>query len=174
MALLVFTWPYALIFWTAFALAFLPDFRISARRSEGWATEQDAYSKPVLMLSQGLGVGAAFAIASTMPSGKLPYPMLFFWLGICIMIGGSLLRRTLQTHARIELLRERSSLTRSTPSSSGAHTATFATLHTPPRSSCILVSGRRSEIGLVSRRCCRSCPLLSCIALASRSGRLPP
>ncbi len=92
MQLLVLTWPYALIFWAAFALAFLPDSRIAWRRSEGWATSQDAYSKLVLMLSQVVGMNIAFAIALTVPFGALPYPVLFFWVGVVALIAGGLLR----------------------------------------------------------------------------------
>ena len=91
--LLVLTWPYALVFWTTFALAFLPEARITGRRNEGWATSQDAYSKLVLMLAQGFGTFAAFAIALTVPFGALPYPALFFWAGVVALIAGSLLRR---------------------------------------------------------------------------------
>ncbi len=89
---LVFTWPYDLIFGAAFAWVFLPESRIAARRNEGWVTSQDAYSKIVLMLVQVLGMGIAFAIASTLPSGVLPAPMVFFWVGVVALIVGSLLR----------------------------------------------------------------------------------
>jgi protein-S-isoprenylcysteine O-methyltransferase Ste14 len=93
MRLLVLTWPYALIFWAIFAWAFLPEFRIVARRNEGWGTPQDANSKRVLMLGQTLGMAAAFAIAVTVPFGALPYPVTFFWVGVAALIAGSSLRR---------------------------------------------------------------------------------
>jgi protein-S-isoprenylcysteine O-methyltransferase Ste14 len=91
MHLLVLTWPYALIFWVAFALAFVPEQAVL--RNEGWTTPQDANSKRVLILSQIVGMFAAFAIALTVPRGALPYPMLFFWLGIAALVAGRLLRR---------------------------------------------------------------------------------
>lgn len=93
MQLLVLTWPYAFIFWLTFAWAFLPESRIAARRNEGWATSQDAYSKLVLVFAQIFGMGIAFAIATTTPLGALPYPMFFFWVGIVGLIVGSLFRR---------------------------------------------------------------------------------
>jgi protein-S-isoprenylcysteine O-methyltransferase Ste14 len=91
MRLLVFTWPYALIFWVAFAWAFVPEQAVL--RNEGWTTPQDANSKRVLILSQMIGMVAAFAIALTAPLGALPYPMVFFWFGIAALIAGRLLRR---------------------------------------------------------------------------------
>jgi protein-S-isoprenylcysteine O-methyltransferase Ste14 len=93
MQLLVLTWPYALIFWIAFAWTFLPESRIVARRNEGWATSQDAYSKAALMLAQVIGMCIAFTIALTVRFGALPHPMLFFWVGVVALIVGSLLRR---------------------------------------------------------------------------------
>jgi protein-S-isoprenylcysteine O-methyltransferase Ste14 len=89
MHLLVFTWPFALIFWGAFVLAFLPGARIAARRNEDSATSQDAYSKLVLMLAQLFGIVVAFLVASTVRFGALPYPMVFFWVGVvAIIVGG--------------------------------------------------------------------------------------
>lgn len=93
MRLLVLTWPYALLFWAAFVWAFASEFRIAARRGEGWAMPQDANSKRVLMLAQIVGMDAAFAIALTVPFGALPYPMFCFWVGVIALIAGSLLRR---------------------------------------------------------------------------------
>jgi protein-S-isoprenylcysteine O-methyltransferase Ste14 len=93
MQLLVLTWPYALIFWAAFAWAFVPEFRFSFGRKDGWATSHDANSKRVLMLTQIIGMNAAFAIALTVPFGALPYPILFFWVGVVALIAGRLLRR---------------------------------------------------------------------------------
>lgn len=78
MLLLVLTWPYALVFWAVFVWAFASEFRIVARRNEGWAGAQDANSKRILMLAQTVGMTAAFAIASAVSLGALPYPMLLF------------------------------------------------------------------------------------------------
>jgi protein-S-isoprenylcysteine O-methyltransferase Ste14 len=91
MHLLVLTWPYAVIFWVVFAWAFVPEQVVM--RNEGWTTPQDANSKRALVLSQVFGMVAAIAIASTVPLGALPHPMLFFWIGIAALIAGRLLRR---------------------------------------------------------------------------------
>ncbi len=45
------------------------------------------------MLAQFFGMGIAFAIASTVPFGVLPYPTLCFWVGVFALIVGSLFRR---------------------------------------------------------------------------------
>lgn len=87
------TWPYALIFWAAFVWAFVPESRIAARRNESGPSAQDAHSKLILMLSQIIGMAAAFAVALTASFGAMPYPMLFFWMGVAALIAGRLLRR---------------------------------------------------------------------------------
>lgn len=90
------SWPYALIFLATFVWVFAPEFRIAIRRGEGSGTPQDANSKLILMMAQYVGMVAAFVIAATVPFGRLPYPLFFFWLGLAAMIAGGLLRRHCQ------------------------------------------------------------------------------
>jgi protein-S-isoprenylcysteine O-methyltransferase Ste14 len=47
----------------------------------------------VLALGQLFGMGAAFAIALTVPLGALPYPTLFFWVGVVALIAGKFICR---------------------------------------------------------------------------------
>jgi protein-S-isoprenylcysteine O-methyltransferase Ste14 len=91
--LVIGTWPYALFFWGVFLWAFAPEFRIVSRRREPSTTPQDANSKRLIVVGQGLAICAAFAIAATVPSAALPHRMWSFWMGLSAMIGGSLLRR---------------------------------------------------------------------------------
>src|SRR5438552_18941075 len=91
--LLVYTWPYALFFWAAVVWAFSPEFRIISRRTEPSTSPQDAYSKLLIAVVQGLAGFAAFAIAATVPAATLPHRVWWFWAGVSAIIGGSLLRR---------------------------------------------------------------------------------
>jgi protein-S-isoprenylcysteine O-methyltransferase Ste14 len=91
--LLVYTWPYGLCFWAVLLWAFVPEYRIIARRQERSSTKQDARSKQLIAIGQGLASIAAFWIAWDVPSGALSPPALFFWIGVVLMIAGSVLRR---------------------------------------------------------------------------------
>jgi protein-S-isoprenylcysteine O-methyltransferase Ste14 len=91
--LVIYTWPYALFFWAAFVWAFAPEFRIVTRRQEPSATPQDANSKRLIAIGQGLGGFAAFGFAAAVPSAALSHRMWAFWIGLITLIAGSLLRR---------------------------------------------------------------------------------
>jgi protein-S-isoprenylcysteine O-methyltransferase Ste14 len=91
--LLVYTWPYALVFWGVFLWAFAPEFRIVSRRREPSATPQDAHSKRIIAVGQGLAAFAAFTIAVRVPSAALTHRVWWFWAGLGAIVAGSLLRR---------------------------------------------------------------------------------
>lgn len=90
---LVFVWPYALVFWPVLVWAFSPEFRVVSRQTGAPVSQQDAGSIRVIMLTQPLGMVAAFVIASRVRSATLPHPVLLLWAGVAAMVGGSLLRR---------------------------------------------------------------------------------
>jgi protein-S-isoprenylcysteine O-methyltransferase Ste14 len=89
----IFTWPYPLFFWAVIVWAFAPEFRILSRLREPSTTPQDANSKRLIMVGQGLASFAAFAIAATVPSATVAHPVWLFWVGLSAIISGSLLRR---------------------------------------------------------------------------------
>src|SRR5438552_2699787 len=91
--LLVFTWPYALCFWAVFIAAFGPESRVVSGKREPATTPHDAFSKPLIVVGQGVAIFAAFAIAIAVPSAALPHRVRLFWLGLIAIAGGSLLRR---------------------------------------------------------------------------------
>jgi protein-S-isoprenylcysteine O-methyltransferase Ste14 len=91
--LLVFAWPYALFFWAVFFWAFAPESRIISRGQELSSTSQDAHSKRLIAVGQGLAVFAAFLVAATVPATMLPHRLWLFWMGLGAIVGGSLLRR---------------------------------------------------------------------------------
>jgi protein-S-isoprenylcysteine O-methyltransferase Ste14 len=91
--LLVYSWPYGVFFWAVMVWAFTPEFRIVSGRNEPSTSEQDAGSKRVVAIGQGLAVFGAFAIAAFVPSAEFPHRVLLFSAGLAAIIGGSLLRR---------------------------------------------------------------------------------
>jgi protein-S-isoprenylcysteine O-methyltransferase Ste14 len=90
---LVFSWPYGLFFLAILFWAFAPEFRILSRRTEPSTSPQDAGSKRLIALGQGLAAFTALLIAASVPSASLPHPFSLFWAGLAAIIGGSLLRR---------------------------------------------------------------------------------
>jgi protein-S-isoprenylcysteine O-methyltransferase Ste14 len=91
--LLVYTWPYALVFWGVFIWAFAPEFRVVSGRREPASTPHDRHSKRLIVVGQGAAVFAAFMIAANVPGGALPRPLAWFWIGIASIVAGALLRR---------------------------------------------------------------------------------
>ena len=91
--LLIYTWPYALVFWAVFVWAFAPEFRIISRRQEPSSTAQDKNSKLLIAVGQGVAVFAAFRIAFTVRSAMLPHRVWLFWISVGVIVVGSLLRR---------------------------------------------------------------------------------
>jgi protein-S-isoprenylcysteine O-methyltransferase Ste14 len=90
---LVFTWPYALVFWAVLVWAFSPEFRVVSRRAGAPASAQDAGSKRLIMITQPVAIAAAILIAVNVGTGTLPHRLWLFWAGVAAMAGGSLLRR---------------------------------------------------------------------------------
>jgi hypothetical protein len=89
----VFSWPYGLIFLAVMFWAFAPEFRIISRQTEPMTSAQDAGSKRLIAVGQGLGMLGAFIIAASVPAGRIAHPFALFWAGLATIIAGSLLRR---------------------------------------------------------------------------------
>ena len=89
---LPYVWPYALVFWTVFVWAFLPEFRI-IRAARG-RSATDAKSLQVIMVGMNVSFLGAFFLA-WVPAFRIvaPYVVPTFWIGIALLISGSLLRR---------------------------------------------------------------------------------
>ena len=90
---LPFTWPYAVVFWLVMVWAFLPEFGV-IRRARHTGNTTDARSLQLIMVGMNLAFFAGFFIA-WLPvlriSRSIVVPV--FWIGIALMISGSLLRR---------------------------------------------------------------------------------
>ncbi len=93
---LPYVWPYALVFWSVFVWAFIPEFQIvqRARRSARREDSQDSGSVRVIMLGMWLAFAVAFPLSSV---ARLRFPPALnaaaFAAGLAFLIGGSLLRR---------------------------------------------------------------------------------
>src|SRR5215831_10797922 len=91
--LLIYTWPYALLFWATFLWTFGPETRVISSRREPPSTPYDAYSKRLIVFGQGLAMMTAFVVAARIPSAALPHPARLFAVGVALMVAGRLLRR---------------------------------------------------------------------------------
>src|SRR5437868_2364566 len=87
-----YVWPYAVLFWTVFVWAFLPEFKI-IRAARG-GTAADAKSLQVIMVGMNAAFLGSFFLA-WVPALRMTsaYVVPAFWLGIGLLISGSLLRR---------------------------------------------------------------------------------
>ncbi len=90
---LPFVWPYAFVFWAVFVWAFLPEFGI-VRRAVRTRNATDAKSLQVIMVGMNVAFLAAFPLA-WVPALHISsaYIVPAFWLGIGLIVFGSLLRR---------------------------------------------------------------------------------
>jgi protein-S-isoprenylcysteine O-methyltransferase Ste14 len=68
---------------------------LTKTRKPAWpsTSRQDAGSKRLIAVGQGLSAFAPFSIAASVPSGRLPHRFSLFWVGLVAIIVGSLLRR---------------------------------------------------------------------------------
>ena len=89
---LPFVWPYALVFWAVELWAFYPEFSVlrSAKRS---GNTQDAKSLQVILRGLNAAYFIAFAIAFAPWMQILYYRTAMFFIGVALMVAGSLLRR---------------------------------------------------------------------------------
>jgi protein-S-isoprenylcysteine O-methyltransferase Ste14 len=85
---LPFIWPYAVPFWIAFVWAFWPEFAV-VRKAK--SSDVDRGSLQVIMIVNQLAMLLAFAMPWIFRRAAMPG--VFFWIGIALLIGGSLLRR---------------------------------------------------------------------------------
>jgi protein-S-isoprenylcysteine O-methyltransferase Ste14 len=89
---LAFTWPYAVPFWAIYVWAFWPEFAI-VRRAGKERTATDAKSLQVILAGINVAYLLAFPIAWIRALQFPSHRVLWFWTGLAVLLGGSLLRR---------------------------------------------------------------------------------
>lgn len=93
---LVFTWPYAVLFWVVYFWVFAPEFRIvqKAQASAAATDSKDSGSMRVILLGLWLALFASFLLC-WIPATRFPlrWTKPAFWIGTTLLILGSLLRR---------------------------------------------------------------------------------
>ena len=91
---LPFTWPYLLVFWPVYVWVFIPEFRVVSPAVKTPVPAEDRGSLRVLMIGFAVATLAAFLLPFVVPWAILPGNRIFwFFLGVLILISGSLLRR---------------------------------------------------------------------------------
>ncbi len=89
---LIIVWPYGLGFWLAYAWAYWPQVR-KLRQARNLPGEQDAGSLRMILIGGRLSELAAIIIALTLPIASVSAPVVFYGLGLAILISGGILRR---------------------------------------------------------------------------------
>jgi protein-S-isoprenylcysteine O-methyltransferase Ste14 len=92
---LPFVWPYWVVFWGVFLWVFGIESRFlrKATSAESNNVKVDAGSMWAVVVGNWIAMVVATAVAFRVPSATLPNRILFYWLGIAVLIAGSLLRR---------------------------------------------------------------------------------
>jgi protein-S-isoprenylcysteine O-methyltransferase Ste14 len=93
---LVFSWPYALIFWAVYLWAFMPETALiwRAQRTVDQNKAKDSGSLQVILMGMWVALFVSFPLAfmkSTQFSASVALPA--FVIGVVLLIAGSLLRR---------------------------------------------------------------------------------
>ena len=88
---LPFVWPYAMLFWAVELWAFYPEFRVLRKATKG--SEKDAKSLQVILIGLNIAFFAGFLIAWLPVFQIVHYRVAVFFVGVALMIAGSLLRR---------------------------------------------------------------------------------
>lgn len=87
---LPFAWPYAAAFWVAFIWAFWPEWAVIRNAK---ASQSDAGSFRVIVVVNRLAMFLGVAAAWLFPRAAVSFPFVALWIGVALLIGGSLLRR---------------------------------------------------------------------------------
>ena len=93
---LVFTWPYALVFWLVAAWVFLPEMRLTSRSRRGVRDKSspDAGSMTVIIVGQQIATFVAAMCAGFGPTlMPLDWRRPCYFIGLVLIVSGSLLRR---------------------------------------------------------------------------------
>jgi len=90
---LAYTSPYAWVFWAVFLAAYVPEFTVVARSKPADGKKTDRGSMTFIIIASWLAFPAAFAVSSWSKFALLNHRIVWFALGIAILLAGSMLRR---------------------------------------------------------------------------------
>ena len=85
--------PYAWFFWTVFLATYSQEFTVVARSKPATGEKTDRGSLAFIMLASWLAFPAAFMVASWSRFALLHHRVVWFALGLVILLAGSMLRR---------------------------------------------------------------------------------
>jgi len=89
---MIYTSPYAWIFWIVFTLVYLPEFGLIGRSRPPAGDPVDRGSMLVIMIAAWIGYPIAFSLAKS-EHFHLSHEKFWFFLGLGLLVSGSLLRR---------------------------------------------------------------------------------
>ncbi|HUK45933.1 MAG TPA: isoprenylcysteine carboxylmethyltransferase family protein [Terriglobales bacterium] len=89
---LIYSSPYAWIFWIVFTLVYLPEFGLVTHSRPQKGESTDRGSLLVIMISGWIGYPIAFSLAGS-KHFHLSHERFWFFLGLGLLVSGSLLRR---------------------------------------------------------------------------------
>ncbi len=89
---LIYTSPYAWIFWIVFALVYLPEFGLIGRSRPSAGESVDRGSMLVIMIAAWIGYPIVFSLAKS-EHFHLAHEKFWLFLGLALLVSGSLLRR---------------------------------------------------------------------------------
>jgi protein-S-isoprenylcysteine O-methyltransferase Ste14 len=93
---LVFTWPYAIVFWVIYVWAFVPEMILISKAQKTVAANatKDSGSLRVILLGIWLALFVSFPLSFVRSLSFPPrWCAIAFWAGTAILVAGSLLRR---------------------------------------------------------------------------------
>lgn len=88
---LPFVWPYAAAFWAVYVWAYAPEFGFVVRGRRSPVPKEDAGSLPLVLT--GMYVATLLAFVAAPVVAPFPHRIAIFWIGLALLISGSLLRR---------------------------------------------------------------------------------
>jgi protein-S-isoprenylcysteine O-methyltransferase Ste14 len=90
---LAYTSPYAWIFWTVFLVAYVPEFLVVARAKPAPGDKTDRGSMTLIIIASWLAVPVTFWVAPWSRFALHNHRVVWFALGLAILLAGSALRR---------------------------------------------------------------------------------
>jgi len=90
---LIYTSPYAWLFWAAFLFAYVPEFRLVARSRPVVAENSDRGSMTLILIAGWIAFPAAFFVAGWPPFILAKGQKIWFVFGIAVLLAGAWLRR---------------------------------------------------------------------------------